>query len=217
MIGRLGLALLLVSLSGGALADEIDTKALPFLDMKGRQEVGHDYQMAGPANQPFYTLVISPIGSWDSLYDSRFSEEERARNTLQRCEHRSQRKCVLVYRDGKPTGEKTPQSSGLTYAQTLDADSIPFVPKDVLERAVPRLLAGKPHRAMAISSQGIIGEDAGSADAATASRLALDNCNRIATISACFLYAVDDKVVFTRQTKIYEKPVAVAAPDTTAK
>ena len=217
MIGRFGFALLLVSLSSGALADGIDTKSLPFLYTKGRMEVVHDHEMAGPANQPFYTLAVSPIGSWDSLYDSRFSEEERVRNALQRCEHRAQRKCVLVYFDGKPTGEKAPRSSGLTYAQTVSIDTIPFVPKDVLERVMPRLLAGKPHRAMAISSQGIVGLDAGAADAATASRLALENCNRIATVSACFLYAVDDKVVFTRQTKIYEKPVAVAMPDTKAK
>lgn len=193
---------LALSAAPPAAAATLDTRTLPYLSGLSRQEIAHDFVSAAAA-QGVYTLAVSPAGSWDSVYDDRISVEERARNALQRCEHRARLRCLLVVQNGAPTGEKTPRSSGLVYAQSFDAATVPFVPREVITRIAPRFAAGKPHRAMAVNANGWIGIAVGRASPEEAGKVALDKCQGGAGGKMCFLYAVDDAIVFTKDTKIY--------------
>ncbi len=195
-------ALGLAAFPGGAVSGGLDEKTLPYLTGLGRLEVAKDYAAAGP-NQAVYTLAISGAGSWDSLDDPRVGSEERARNVLQRCEHRAHKRCLLVFENGKRSGELTLRPSGLTYAARFELATVPFIPRDVLAQIGPRYMAAKPHRAMAISAMGMVGVAAGAGSGDEAGARALEMCQKSTGAKHCFVYSVDDTVLFNQTTKIY--------------
>ena len=188
--------------SGPAAGAALNERAIPYLSGQARLEVAHDFVQAGP-NQGAYTLAVSPAGSWDSIADPRVLPAERARNVLQRCEHRARIRCLLVYQNGQATGETVPRPSSMVYPGKFDPAAVPFLPDDVLAIVAPRFAAGQPHRAMAISAFGVAGIAVGRSGEEEASKLALDKCQGASNGKRCFLYAVDDKVLFNRDVKIY--------------
>ncbi len=196
------LIIALAAFPGSALSGALDEQTLPYLSRQARLNVARDFGLAGD-NHAVYTLAIAPQGNWDSIADPRISKDERARNVLQRCEHRARSRCLLVVANGKRTGELTPRPSGLTYSSRFDLATIPFVPKDVLEQIGPRFAAAKPHRAMAIDVFGLVGVAAGAGSPEEASARALESCQKNSGGKLCFPYALDDKVIFDRSTKIY--------------
>lgn len=188
--------------SAATAGDPLNIRTLPLLSGQSRQDVAHDFADAG-ADQSAYTLAVSSTGSWDSIYDARIDPEDRARNVLQRCEHRAHSRCLLVIHNGKATGDRTFRDSGLAYVATFDLTTVPFVPREVMARIGPRFAAAKQHRAMAINANGLVGVAAGRASADEAGRLAVQKCQEGSKGRTCFLYAVDNQVVFTKDTKIY--------------
>jgi len=198
-----GMAILcLATLSGMAAAAAMNEQAIPYLSRQSRVEVLHDYTAAA-GNQKVYTLAVSPAGSWDSMADPRESQADRARNVLQRCEHRARVRCLLVYENGQATGEKAPRPGAITYPEKFDPAALPFLPADVQTAVGARFAEGKPHRALAISAFGVAGLVVAGPSEEEAAKLALDKCRSASGGKPCFLYAVGDKVVFNRDVKIY--------------
>ena len=141
------LLLCLMVLSGTPAGAAMDQRTIPYLSGQSRLEVARDYALAA-ANQSAYTLAVSSGGSWDSMSDPRESPAERARDVLQRCEHRAKMRCLLVYENGQATGEKVPRPSVISYPDTFDPAVVPFLPTEVLAVVGPRFANGQPHRAL---------------------------------------------------------------------
>ncbi|MFD0389304.1 hypothetical protein ACFQ4K_18365 [Tistrella bauzanensis] len=119
---------------------------------------------------------------------------------LQRCEHREQAPCILAVVDGRATGETSPRASGLTYPDAFELAAVPFIREGVRSAIDDKFMRRPDHRALAINRHGTWGSSYNRSSADDAAKGAIENCAKNGR--DCFLYAIDDKVVFTRETVI---------------
>ena len=137
-------------------ADPLDIKVVPYLSQLQRNLLAKDFEAAGN-NKDKYTLAVSPSGVWQSFYSDSMLADERKRNVLERCEHITKMRCLVVYLNGKMTGDRAPHSSVMTYPNTFDPIQIPFV-----SNKLRRLIRNKyhellPNKAIAFNSTGGFG------------------------------------------------------------
>ncbi|NKC29861.1 DUF4189 domain-containing protein [Falsiroseomonas selenitidurans] len=152
-----------------------------------------------------YTLVVGSAGRGWASHSGRgsWSASERTRVALQRCEHYAQGPCILVMANGRLTGRTAPEPRALTYPTRFDATAVPFLNDAQKAELGARYPTARQHRAIAIWRLGGFAWVVGRPSAAEAQRDALQNCQRFGDGNRpCFLYSVDDQVVFTPQTDI---------------
>ena len=184
-----------------AHADALDIRRVPFLSPLQRNLLHKDYEDSG-AKKDKYTLAVSPHGAWQSFYADAISAEDRSKNVLERCEHITRGRCFLVYENGLMTNERTPRPAEMKYTTEFDPMQIPFIStklREQIKRAYPGL---NPDKAIAFDSIGGYGVSYGQEDEATASKLALENCESKSGGKKCFLYIINEKVVFNKDTNI---------------
>jgi len=184
-----------------AFADTLDIKMVPFLSPLQRNLLTKDYDAAG-IKKAQYTLAVSPQGAWQSFYWDTIPAEDRARNVLERCEQITKNRCFMVYENGKMTNERTPRPTVMRYPTEFDPIQIPFITSKLrqqIKKAYPGL---NPYKALALDSLGGYGASYGENDEATASKLAVDNCESKSRGNKCFLYIINEKIVFNKNTKI---------------
>ncbi len=185
-----------------AHADALDIKMLPFLSSLQRNLVAKDYEAAG-VNKEKYTLAISPIGAWQSFFSDAIPAEERSTNVLERCEHITKTKCYLVYDNGKMTNERIPRPSLMRYPTEFDPAQVPFI-NNKLRQQINRAYSGLvPDKALSLNSIGGYGVSYGQDNTDIASKLSLENCEAKAGGHKCFLYSINEKVIFNKDTKIF--------------
>ena len=184
-----------------AFADPLDIKMVPFLSAIQRNLLFKDYADAG-MKKGQYTLAVSPQGTWQSFFSDTISAEDRARNVLERCEHITKARCLMAYENGRMTNERTPRPAVMRYPTEFDPMQIPFISSKLRQQIKRAYLGLNPDKAIAFDSIGDYGVSYGQSDEATARKLTLENCESKSGGKTCFVYSINETVIFNKNTKI---------------
>jgi hypothetical protein len=212
LVGAIGLPALLLAgcqqenaprpvVAQATAPDTLVAAAIPQIPERLRPAIQTDYD-ASP--RVAYTLAVGAAGQGWSSHSGRgtWSQAERVRVAQQRCEHFAQGPCILVMVDGRLTGRTTAEPRALNYVQSFDASAVPFL-NDAARADLVRYGSANRDRALVITRNGDYQWRIGHASEAEAQRDALQRCQQGGDGNRpCFVYAVNDRVVFTPQTDI---------------
>ncbi|MGB0507028.1 MAG: hypothetical protein ACPGGK_12610 [Pikeienuella sp.] len=182
-------------------AQALDVSDVPHVSDRTRGKIEKDYDRS--RSQDTYTLAISRSGYWGSTASGRGEAGDLVRGALQKCEHAAQERCGLAAMNGENVEfrEYPPQ---IRYVRELDINSIPFIWSKGRDRLSDDYIGQSGHKALVLSRNGGYGfaYDEASADAAV--EKAMGYCTKNGK-RACFVYEVNDKVVFNRETNIFKQ------------
>ncbi len=195
------IAMLLILGSGGAWAASIDD--LTDIDSDLKAKLVKDYADSSQGCQANYTAAVSKDGSWGSTCSSKASDDDLARTAIQKCEHWSQgRPCgIVILRDTVVPYVLSPIL--MTYPTRFDAEKVPFLWASEREKLSGKFVPREGHKALAITRNGTYGWVVEKSTTKEAEQEALKDCENRDKKGRCFIYSIDDTVLFTSTTNIY--------------
>lgn len=172
----------------------------------GRQrEILKAYEWAlSNGRSKFFTVAVGPKKSWATLADNYMTQSDRVLNVLQRCEHYEGTPCALFAVDGVATSNTKIQPSTIAYPKKFTARAVPFVTQKQRSLIESSYNAATGNRALVINSYGYYGISANGSSPETAIAEATQQCQN-GSQERCFVYSVNDNVLFTSQTSITDK------------
>lgn len=177
-----------------------DATQLPAISDADRDKIvalANDYD-----KRPSMIVAVSEDGTAETFWGMNWDVASRVRNTMQRCEHISKKTCGLAVVDGNMVEFKfLPRT--LTYHTRFNPKEVPFI--NIRQTsALFSYVNAQRNKALAINWNGAYGYWHGDYNSQRARKNALTECRKISRRwGHCFLYAVNDKVVFTAETDIY--------------
>jgi hypothetical protein len=182
-------------------AAAIDIAALPLPNARNRDGIARDY--AASRDKGVYTLAVAPNGAWGSQDRTRNrTADDRRRNALQKCEHLGGEPCGLGIDNGVVVQAYAPAPSGLVYGGAFDAARVPFVTAETRDRLRTEYANRPAPEAVAIHRNGAASWWYGQPSDAEAQRRALEGCSQNSESQDCFIYDVNGRVQFARDTPL---------------
>jgi hypothetical protein len=185
-----------------SLAMAFDASKIPFKTKETKAEILKDFEQAQERGRNFI-LAVGRDGAWSSkwLRSDWESHEESARMVREKCEHLSDGACNVVYQNGEWIDFES-SSRILEYVTTFDASKIPFVQDDTREKLASKYSPKSKNKALAISRHGRYWYVYSKESPEEAADAALHKCRGEKNFP-CFVYAINDDVVFDSNTVIY--------------
>lgn len=179
----------------------LDVSDVPHVSNNTRKSIAKDYERS--RSQETYMLAVSTTGFWGATASGRGETGDLVRGALQKCEHAAQTRCGMAAVSGENVEfrEYPPQ---IRYVRELDLNSIPFIWTKGRNRLKRDYIDQGENRALVLSRNGGYGfaYDRSSPDAAV--EKAMSKCTKNGK-RACFVYEVNGKVVFNRETDIFKQ------------
>ncbi len=165
--------------------------------------LAQDYEDAGSKCQTDYTVAVAEDGSYGSVCSSKATDDDLARTAIQKCEHWSKGKlCGVVVMRNKAV-PYTLSPILMTYPTTFDPQQVPFLWAADRDKLVSKYIPKGTHKALAITRNGTYGWVADKTSPEDAETGALENCEKYDKRGRCFLYSVNEEVVFNKDSNIY--------------
>ncbi len=191
-----------LALAQGQTPDTLVAARVAQIPERLRVAIQADYDTS---SRTAYTLAVGTTGQGWGSHSGRgtWSLREQTRVAQQRCEHLSQGPCILVMVAGRLTGSVTPEPRALTYLSHFNAATVPFLNDASRADLALRYPTAQQHRALALTRTGDYHWVSQQTTEAAAQRDALLRCQQGGGGNRpCFVYSVNDQVVFTSQTDI---------------
>jgi hypothetical protein len=185
-----------------SLAMAFDVSKIPFKSKETKAKILKDFEQAQERGRNFI-LAIGRDGAWSSkwLRSDWESHEESARMVREKCEHLSDGACNVVYQNGEWIDFEN-SSRTLEYVTIFDASKIPFVQNDTRAKLASKYSPESKNKALAISRHGRYWYVYSMESPQEAADSALKKCSG-GKNRPCFVYAINDEVVFDSGTDIY--------------
>ncbi len=183
-------------------AYSLDVNSIPYLSIGTKSKIESEFNNLSEWCKSTYAVAITRNGTWSSYCSRSLSTDEITRVVLEMCEQESGVRCGLVITSGKMVNfEEADQQ--ISYPTEFESSSIPFV-SDESRIKLRRYANAQGSKALAISRGGAYGYFERGSSIERAIRSALKFCedadrNR----RRCFVYAVDNAVVFDMFTDVY--------------
>jgi hypothetical protein len=162
----------------------------------------YDFALVGNRLSAF-TAAIGPKNSWATTSDTFLSRDDRVRNVLQRCQHYEKTPCALVAIDGMTSGNTKEQPSTISYPARFNFSAIPFVAGSQLAEIQRSYRTLGSNKALAINAYGYYGMAGDAKSTEEAIQQASEKCSA-ATKEKCFIYSINEDVLFNAKTPIYD-------------
>lgn len=198
MVGALALVAVVGGWASVSAALDINFIALP--NDRNRADMVADYEAS--TNKGDYHLAVAPNGAWSSQWrsaNSKWTDDDVRRNTLQKCEHYAGEPCGFVVEAGAAVSTYAPQASGLVYGGSFDADKVPFVSAAARRELAADYANAPRQRALAIHRNGSYAYRYRNNQARAE---ALAACEGFSKSKDCFIYDVNGTVEFTKDTPL---------------
>lgn len=175
------------------------------IDAARQKEIRKAYDWAvSNGRVKFFTVAVGPRKSWATLADGNMTRPDRILNVLQRCEHYEKTPCALIAADGLVSSNTRIQPSTISYDKKFSVPNIPFIPetqRKVIQSSYPTMTG---NRAIAINSYGYYGMAGNAASTEEAAAKATQQCEN-SSQEKCFIYSINDDVLFTHKTSIVDQ------------
>lgn len=191
--------LALVGFGAADAAMAFDASDIPHISDSTRRKIEKDYKRSNAKDT--YTVAVSTNGGWGAVGGGRLTEGDLVRGALQKCEHITKSRCGIAILKGESVAfrEYPPQ---IRYLAEFDVKAVPFIRKDTRERLAKDYADQGSHKALVITRNGGYGFSYDEASADAAVEKAMGYCNKNGKRN-CFVYDVDGRVLFTRETDIF--------------
>jgi len=169
----------------------------------------YEQYLSGVGNTDFHLAVSQDGATWSAAWhekSDKLTPADVRRMVLQRCQFVARMNCFIAAIDGILQAPMTPpfplEEQAFQFGGAIDPVVIPFlgaVDRDDIAAHYPQ---AKEHKALAISRVGTFGYALEAASGEAAEQEALESCGR----DECFIYAVDNLVMFSPDTNILRGP-----------
>ncbi|MEI8394975.1 MAG: caspase family protein [Rhodospirillaceae bacterium] len=173
---------------------------VPYLSEQQRTKLDGYQNGASPK-----ALAIGDRGAFAFLNNSNgeMTEDDARRRVLERCEYYNKSACVLYSVNGivlqPETSTPNPTPAPIQKNGHFDPATVPFITQSSRDTKMPAFASGREHKALAIHPSGAWASVTARPSVEAAREAALQNCTKHRE-DGCIIYAVDDEVVFDRDT-----------------
>lgn len=208
--GRVLIITAILALSGlPAIAQDGASFAagVPFVSGSARDRIAELYG----EREGQWALAVSDTGRWSFPWTTRGTAADARRSALERCQHTARKPCYLYATNAGvhfQTGAQ-PEPVDLQYGGAFDPARVPFVRQEHRDSGMQgrndRPFAQRPsHRAIAMTRTGAWYSVDNQPSAESAAQAALARCEeREEGRRPCFLYVVNDEVVFSPDAQLF--------------
>ena len=182
---------------------KFDASQIPLVSDKTRKAIVKDYGVYGK-HQKYYTLAISESGStFGATAWEKYSSEDHIRLVLQKCEHSAQEPCGIVAHKNKLVKfQLSPRQ--LIYTEKFDVDLVPFITDKSRDWLRKNYKSSNRNVALAITRNGnmFVSRVGNWKPEEEAAKKALDGCNKGRKRKSCFVYSINQRVLFNSDTDL---------------
>ena len=188
------------------IAFAFDVSKIPFKSQEIKAKILQEFKQAQElGRERTFILAVGREGGWAVMWPRSdwASPEEWSRMVREKCEHFTEAACNVVYRNSDWVDFEE-NKRVLEYVTTFDASKIPFVLNSDRAKLESKYSSRSKNKALAISRHGRYWYVYSKKSPEDAADVALDKCRGEKNFP-CFVYAINDEVVFDSNTVIYSK------------